>query len=337
MVFTSQYYFDTVLPRSSSLTNRRSFPHYLETVKLLRERLAHGSDIAKLSYTTMAAVMSLAAHALWTGNHESARHHVEGLRRIVNLRGGVDTFKVNPKLLMEIFRCDIGIALESGSRTLFFSSSTSKEPYPLFPNLKSLLELQGPSMAHSPYHLGLFVDDVADELSRIWENMSEFCSLINFVADSKQRVSEETLLKAVSSIMYRLINMKFGAGTSDEAIRLGLLTFSCSVFLQWQRLGLSFPPLVSAFRDCLMTIDSQQMPPHLVLWLFMVGATLLFDASDDWWLKPALRVKMSECDIRSWSEMRHLLKSNLWIDFIHDSPGQLTFNSTDFHQRIEIV
>ena len=337
MIFSSQYYFDAVLPRNSSLTNRRSCSHYLETLKLLRERLAHGSSSAKLSYTTLAAVMSLAAHALWTGNLEFARHHVEGLRRIVSLRGGVNTFKVNPKLLMEIFRCDIGIALESGSRTSFFNSSSSKESYPPFPNLKSLLELQGPAMAHSLYHLGLFVGGMADDLSRIWEIMSEFCSLINFVADSKQYISQETLLETFSSVMYRLIGMKFDAGSSNEAIRLGLLAFSCSVFLQWQRLGLSFPPLVSAFRDCLGAIDSQQIPPHLSLWLFMVGATLLFDASNDWWLKPALLVKMGECEIRSWSEMRHLLKSNLWIDLIHDSPGQLTFNSTGFHRRIEIV
>ncbi|KFY32795.1 hypothetical protein V495_08731 [Pseudogymnoascus sp. VKM F-4514 (FW-929)] len=328
MIFSSQYYFDAVLPRSFSLINQRSLPHYLETVKLLRERLAHGSDSAKLSFTTMAAVMALAAHALWTGNHAFARYHVEGLRKIVNLRGGVDTFKVHPKLLMEIFRCDIGIALESGSRCSFFSSPSSNEPYPAFPNLKSLLELQGPATAHSPYELRLIVDDMADELSRIWEVMSEFCSLINFAADSEQRISEVTLLEAVSSVMYRLMGMKFDVGTSNEAIRLGLLAFSCSVFLQWQRLGLSFPPLISAFRDCLATIDSLQMAPRLVLWLFTIGATVLFDTGDEWWLKPALLVKMGKCEIRSWGEMRHLLKSNLWIDLIHDSPGKLMFNST---------
>jgi len=122
--------------------------------------------------------------------------------------------------------------------------------------------------------------------------------------------------------------MNFGPGSSDEAIRLGLLAFSCSVFLQWQRLGMSYPSLTSAFRSRLATMNSQQMSPHLVLWLFMIGAALVFDATDDWWLKPALLVSMDLCETRSWSEMQHLLKSSMWIGLIHDKPGRRVFDST---------
>jgi len=328
MIFTSQYYFDAILPRNFSSVNQRSLPHFLETVKLLRERLAHDDDEARLSYTTAVAVMGLAGYALWTGNSESARHHMEGLSRIVSLRGGVATFKENPKLLIEILRCDMGIALRSGSRPLFFNNSSSQEPYPPYPNLKLLLELRGPAVTGSQYQSARFSDDMADELAGIWKIMSEFCSLINFAADSGQCISVETLLETVASVMYRLLGMNFDAGSSDEAIRLGLLAFSCSVFLQWQHLGMSYPPLISAFRNCLATMNSQQTSPHLVLWLFMIGAALVFDATDDWWLKPALLVKMGLCEIRSWSEMQHLLKFSMWIDLIHDKAGKRVFDST---------
>ncbi|MCJ1385514.1 hypothetical protein MMC17_008637 [Xylographa soralifera] len=328
MIFTSQYFFDAILPRNFSPFSQRSLPHFLETVKLLRERLAHDNDESRLSYTTAAAVMGLTGHALWTGNSESARHHMEGLSRIVSLRGGVATFKENPKLLIEILRCDMGIALHSGSRPLFFNNLSSQEPYPPYPNLKLLLELRGSAVTSSQYQSARFFDDMADDLAGIWKIMSEFCSVINFVADSGQCISVETLLETVASVMYRLLGMNFGAGSSDEAIRLGLLAFSCSVFLQWQYLGMSYPPLTSAFRNCLATMNSQQMSAHLVLWLFMIGAALVFDATDDWWLKPALLVSMGICETRSWSEMQHLLKSSMWIGLIHDKPGRRVFDST---------
>ena len=328
MIFSSQYYFDAILSRNFSPVSQRSLPHFLETVKLLRERLAHDNDEARLSYTTAATVMVLAGHALWTGNSVTARHHMEGLSRIVSLRGGITTFKENPKLLIEILRCDMGIALYSGSRPLFFNSSSSQESYPPYPNLKLLLESRGPVVTGSQYQSAKFFDDMADELAGIWKIMSEFCSLINFAADSRQCISVETLLETVTSVMYRLLGMNFDAGSSDEAIRLGLLAFSCSVFLQWQHLGMSYPPLISAFRNCLATMDSRQMPPRLVLWLLMIGAALVFDATDNWWLKPALLVKMGLCEIRSWSEMQHLLKSSMWIGLIHDKPGRRVFDST---------
>ena len=327
-IFASQYYFDAILARNFSLVTQRSSSHFLETVKLLRERLVHDDNKAKLSFTTAAAVMALAGQALLTGNSMSARHHMEGLSRIVSLRGGVATFAENPKLLIEILRCDIGIALRSGSRPLFFNNSESQDPYPRYPNLRVLLELRGPAVTGSQYPSARFFDDMSDDLARIWKVMSEFCSLINFVADSGQCISVETLLETFASVMYRLLGMNFDAGSSDEAIRLGLLAFSCSVFLQWQSLGMSYPSLITAFRACLATINSQQMSPHVVLWLLMIGAALVFDATDHWWLKPALLVNMGLCEIKSWSEMQHLLKSCMWIGLVHDKPGRRVFDST---------
>lgn len=92
--------------------------------------------------------------------------------------------------------------------------------------------------------------------------MSEFCSLINFAADSGQCISVETLRETFTSVIYRLLGTNFDPGSSDEAIRLGLLAFSCSGFLQWQSLGMSYPSLISAFRNCLAAMNFQQTSSH---------------------------------------------------------------------------
>jgi hypothetical protein len=41
----------------------------------------------------------------------------------------------------------------------------------------------------------------------------------------------ETFLDTIGSVMYRLLDLRFEAGSIDEAICLGFLCFSCSVFL----------------------------------------------------------------------------------------------------------
>jgi hypothetical protein len=106
MIFTSQYYFDAMLTRKSSSVNHRTLLHYLRTLNILQERFAHDDDQARLSNTTVAAIMGIAGYAHITCDSKSAKHHMDGLSKIVNLRGGMISFKNHAKLLVEILRYD---------------------------------------------------------------------------------------------------------------------------------------------------------------------------------------------------------------------------------------
>jgi hypothetical protein len=103
-IFTSLYYFDMVLPRRSSHVSQRTWHHHHKALSLLRERLLYGNDDARLSNNTVSVVLSLAGYAFWTGDVRSARNHMEGMRKIASLRGGMSTFRDNEKLLAEILR-----------------------------------------------------------------------------------------------------------------------------------------------------------------------------------------------------------------------------------------
>jgi len=151
--------------------------------------------------------------------------------------------------------------------------------------------------------------------------------VINFAVDSEQRISTETFLDTMASVIYRLLAMRFEAGSSDEAIRLGLLAFSSSVFLQWKRLGMPYSHLTSRFRSCLASLTRSQISSQLLLWLLMVGAISVFDAADDGWLKPLVLANIGLCEIDSWSKMHDLLKSFMWIGLVHDKPGRQVFDS----------
>ncbi|OIW23440.1 hypothetical protein CONLIGDRAFT_637397 [Coniochaeta ligniaria NRRL 30616] len=328
MVFTSQYYFDAIQPGTLWPTSQRALPHFVKTLKLLRERLARDDDQARLSDTTAAAVMGIAGHALLTRDVKSAKHHIEGLCKIVGLRGGVATFRDSSKLLLEILRCDMGMALQTGSRPVFFHKPSHQEALPPYPDLTLLLELREPTATSSRYDSAIFLSDMDDDLSRAWKVLSEFCSVINYAIDSGQRISTETFLDTMASVMYRLTDIRFEPGSSDEALRLGLLAFACSVFLQWKHLGLPYSHLTSALRTCLTTTTSLPITPELLLWLLMAGAVSVFNDADDRWLKPMLLANMVLCEIDSWSKMQHLLQSFMWIGLIHDRSAKRMFDST---------
>ena len=159
--------------------------------------------------------------------------------------------------------------------------------------------------------------------------MARFCVVINLAAESKHRVAIESFLDTMASVMYRLLDMtRFKAGSTEEAIRLGLLAFSSSVFLQWRQLGMSYDHLTSMYRDCLAKLTCANVPPRLLLWLLIVGAVSVFGCADDKWLKPWLRVNIDLGYIVSWSDLRDILKSLMWVSLVQDKPGKDVFEST---------
>lgn len=75
--------------------------------------------------------------------------------------------------------------------------------------------------------------------------LSDFCSVANFAAASggQYRITSQTYMRCMAASMYRLTAMRFGPGTGDKAVRLGLLAFAETVFLPWGCLGISYDHL----------------------------------------------------------------------------------------------
>jgi hypothetical protein len=167
-----------------------------------------------------------------------------------------------------------------------------------------------------------FLTNVNGELAKSWGAVSNFCTLINFAASTAQRISTNTFLHAMTSIMYRLISMQFPTSPFNEMIRLGLLAFSTSIFLQWKSIGATYPNLISTFKKQLTLLMESNVSAKLDLWLMMVGAVSILDEKDDWWLRPLFVFNASVCQIETWEDMRKLVKDFLWVGLVHDKPGQ---------------
>lgn len=190
--------------------------------------------------------------------------------------------------------------------------------------------MSGSSQAEVTNNPELLLDDINKDLVATWVVMAEFSHMINRTAKSQHRIATETFLHTMASVMYRLLDMtKFKVDSIEEVIRLGLLAFSSSVFLQWKQLGLSYNYLAITYRNCLAESRCSNTPPKLLLWLLMVGAVSVFRCDDEKWLRPRLRANIGSIGgLKSWTDMHDILVSFMWIGLVLDEPGKEVFDST---------
>lgn len=375
MAFSAHAYFEmlpgrhhtAVLPPHHPSSSSRT--HVLKTLRLLRERIEtpNHDGVIQASFSTAAIVLCLAFHAHVMGEHDAAMHHMLGLRKIVDLKGGLPSLADNAKLVVEILRCDIGMALHSGAKPLFFADRGAEPFWPL-PDFSAHVF----PMATAELGVGVEGDfvlpsSIDPELVACWRVTRQFCALVNEAAASRSKLPKEYLFDTMAAVTYRLLHKSPwpAPGTLDNAVLLGLLAFCSSVFLQWSGVRLPSAWLPTAYRECLLALEdpvrggynhdynysysnsggsgsenSNVCPRPLLLWLLTVGAISVlgdpaisvFGEGDDGphydiWLKPRLRANAELCGVDSWPAMRALLSSFIWVGLVHDAPGKAVFDS----------
>jgi hypothetical protein len=103
--FAVEGFIDRILrgQKSKAKTNPTAMLHFQKGLRILRERLLGQDDEIKISNSTISVVLKLASTAHFEGEYQAAKQHMEGLRQMVDLRGGLNAFK-GSKLLMEMAR-----------------------------------------------------------------------------------------------------------------------------------------------------------------------------------------------------------------------------------------
>jgi hypothetical protein len=101
--FAAEVFIERFLRRQENSTNLGAMLHFQKGLQLFRERLLGEDDETKLSDSTISVVLKLATAAHLTGDYQASKQHMEGLRKIVDLRGGLDVFK-GKHLLVEMLR-----------------------------------------------------------------------------------------------------------------------------------------------------------------------------------------------------------------------------------------
>ncbi|KAL4723091.1 hypothetical protein ACLX1H_009579 [Fusarium chlamydosporum] len=129
VIFSIETYFDLILSRHQGTL---SYFHFAKTLRLLQQRLNNSHDPEATSDATIMVVVMLGLSAELIGDRTAAENHAAGMKRIVDLRGGLEGLRFdNPRLPAKVCRVDVGLALRFGCKPVFFNDDNdiSWNPY----------------------------------------------------------------------------------------------------------------------------------------------------------------------------------------------------------------
>ncbi|KAF2498479.1 hypothetical protein BU16DRAFT_536502 [Lophium mytilinum] len=301
--------------------------HLVKALAILQQRLGSGDDELSTSDSTILVIVGLTLAATGLGDLETAVNHLNGLYKMVLLRGGISALQWNRSLQAKIFRQVSPIeisSLSTGHQPLFFSDGVSWDSYiasqgcrPAPVGQDSDLDL--PIRASD---LGYFLDGLDTRLHSIWDDISEFVRAANIATQCNRGIDSELYQEVMVSIHYRLVNLRFNTGTINEVTRLALLSFSSTLFLQWRGVKIRFERLAQDLKRALSMLgrSSEAIPAQLIVWLYITGSICVFNEHEQAYFQPVLVEALQS--MRSWHEIRSSLKSVLWVDVLHDPPAK---------------
>lgn len=91
--FSVEGFINKILRHQEDPINPVAMLHLQKGLRLLRHRLQGDNHEIKVSDSTMGVVLKLASVAHFDGDYKTSRQHMEGLRKMVDLRGGLDVFE----------------------------------------------------------------------------------------------------------------------------------------------------------------------------------------------------------------------------------------------------
>jgi hypothetical protein len=230
--------------------------------------------------------------------------------------------------LSDSFRSDIGLAVECGTRPIFFVEPHSLETFlPVEQQFAPKTENET-DLGSGGGYCSRTPTGIKDDLRAVWIIVQGFSQWVNHKVDTDAKLSETWYLSMMITVMYRLLHMRFAPDSLSETIRLGLLAYSAHVFLQWHTCKARTQQLCSSYRGTLLAIDGQRkQDPQLILWLLFIGSVTVFTEADHAWLKPWLRSTLRTCKISRWSELKQTLSSFVWIGLLFDESARAMYES----------
>ncbi|CAG9988790.1 unnamed protein product [Clonostachys byssicola] len=264
---------------------------------------------AKVTNSTIAAVTKLASAAHFSGDFTASRQYMEGIRKTVDLRGGL-------KSLENSHLCDLGIALLSDSRPVFFQyPSDHLYSYPVE------LLLSPDEGQYSMGHAQLF-ENLDQHLLTVWKVLKRFCMLVNLAYQTQQLMRIEIIHQTVTSTMYRLFAFRFPSNSLDESVRLALLAFTHNVFIQWLDITIPNKPFTTKYQS---HVDGLDLSPPAMIWIYMIGVVSISDPARGGWGNRGLYKYCIRCGVKKWKGLQFILSSLLWIPLLDDIPGERVF------------
>ncbi|KAI0844415.1 hypothetical protein F5Y00DRAFT_274033 [Daldinia vernicosa] len=315
-IFVATVYQDSI--RGQRETNVTALAHFVKALGLLQERLASCEYKLSTSDPTILVVVGFTMVSTAMDDLGAASRHIKGLHRMVTLRGGISAFFEDKQLQTKILRADLSVALATGHRPLFFSKDIPWDSY-ISSRRKTLISRGSTLDVATPLlEIRHLLGDLDTRLRSVWDDVSEVVRAANVAMQCGLAMDGELYQETMVSIHYRLVNLCFDTDNADEVIRLALLALYSSIFLQWRGTKTRYKYLTQRLKQVLFQ-STETIPVHLLIWVYIIYAVSSFDRGDQVWLHSSLAQVLQRTNLRSWSGIRAMLKSIVWLDAVHDS------------------
>lgn len=226
--------------------------------------------------------------------------------------------------MLMLNRADISLALQKGHRPLLCEEDQL---------VWDRFMVQEPHCHHDaqigPVHD--LVGGLDPRLRNLWKDLHSFSCLSNLAFQTSHKMAPEIYNEAMISILYRLLIFTHQQDRHEYsiacAVRTSLLVYASTIFMQRDIAHQPNMRIVNDLYDALRSLHPASStgfsaPPIIILWMILVWhAALRHTDAPDEWLRKWLDDVVSELGIQSWAEARDILRSIMWVGFVHDSVG----------------
>ncbi|KAL4974810.1 hypothetical protein BDW66DRAFT_167549 [Aspergillus desertorum] len=338
--------FPVPIPAKSRGLVRQGMYHIARTYRIVQERLM--SEEAP-SNMTIAILVAMSEYERLQGQYARGYIHVRGLRRMVELRGGIKQFDSECcGVIQKVLRADLEYALQLGSRTLFGSEGI--EFLRLCKGVR-LTDGKHVELVTNP-EVDLFLQKgLRASLWTIFSNMRSLAYLLNNAGVGyRQKLGAEEFHNTIMFLGHCLLHMsplyansepdacfKLDMNPLEEVVHLGLTAFLVT-FLRGLDHRIADKPLLShrlrlAIKKSMSSVEGGEgsiIRGRVMIWTLFVGAVVVFNLSDNEWLIPTTNAAMIALGLSSWKDVKKALADFPWVDAVHDRTGMVLCNSQEF-------
>ncbi|KAH6844516.1 hypothetical protein B0I37DRAFT_342938 [Chaetomium sp. MPI-CAGE-AT-0009] len=352
-LFAAQAFYDLATGQTYGPVARH---HLSKALKHLQMSLDDKKEAMELS--TMGAVASLAMSAVVAGDFETAGKHMDGLKKIIDLRGGMPSFGQDSMIGHKARVIDIGLSMGLGTALRFGSDEAiSWSPQVArgrsagrFPELDAAV----------PRHMR-----PDPRLLNVWADLREFSRLVNEASQRRTKIHVQVMFRLRTSVPQRLLRLRpegealvllrQGGGVCwegeghavprspvflHELLRLAMMAYAKMLLIKLHGIGKKMVVLVDGLTNVLATWEADLERRRvldggvpgvvmgawkLVLWSAFVAQVSIFEDFGEHWLNELVTRALSVLGLRTWDGTRDVLKEFMWIDLIFGQAGERLF------------
>ncbi|KAF7533748.1 hypothetical protein G7054_g6815 [Neopestalotiopsis clavispora] len=284
--------------------------YYSRSLALVKDRLL-GHEA--LSDSTLMLIILLILQEQMRQEIESARVHYEGLKKMIELRGGLDQLEDNAPMALKVCKVDICFSLYHGGPISY--SRSCEAPRQLRP-------LRRVTTTRSFFNLDPLLEDVLQDAMDLATTLNK-----GFKCPEYKNLDLQMILVSVGTrlLKFRPLESAHDRSETDAILHLGLLLYMMTLFFQYDlRRVWEFPLVMRRLQDVLMTQRTAWMRKEckpLLLWTLLMGSIWALADDKEQWVVRILQETANDMVITDFDGIISCVQDFPWVHAIHDEPA----------------